>query len=100
MILDICPKCGLPKELCICKQFEKVSQKITVRFEVRTFGKKVTIIEGIVDDVKKVASFLKSKLGCGGTIKNGRIELQGDHRKKIKNLLVELGFKESQIEIY
>jgi translation initiation factor 1 len=100
MTLEICSKCGLPKELCICKQFEKASQRIIVRFEVRTFGKKVTIIEGITNDSKKVASFLKSKLGCGGTIKNGRIELQGDHRKRIKNLLMELGYKENQIEIY
>ena len=100
MTLEICSKCGLPKELCVCEQFERASQKIIVRFEVRTFGKKVTIIEGVTNDAKKVASFLKSKLGCGGTIKDGRIELQGDHRKRIKNLLMELGYRENQIEIY
>ncbi|MEM0481055.1 MAG: stress response translation initiation inhibitor YciH [Candidatus Aenigmatarchaeota archaeon] len=96
----ICSKCGLPEELCTCNQLDKLSQKIIVRFESRTFGKKVTIIEGITSNQKEIASKLKSKLGCGGTIKNGRIELQGDHRKKIKQLLVELGFKENQIEIY
>jgi len=37
-------------------------------------------------------------LGCGGTIKNGVIELQGDHRRRIKELLNSLGYK--NVEIY
>ena len=49
-------------------------------------------------DVKKIAKALKNELACGGTYKDNTIELQGDHRKKIKNLLVELGFDESSID--
>jgi translation initiation factor 1 len=41
---------------------------------------------------------LKSKLATGGTAKNGRIELQGDHRYKVRNILIkELGIPEDNI---
>jgi len=93
---EVCPICGLPKELCICKA--KKEEKIVVTTEKRSFGKIVTIISGISGDLKQTAKYLKSKLGCGGTIKNGVIELQGDHRRRIKELLNSLGYK--NIEIY
>ena len=48
-------------------------------------------------DIKKIARELKEELGCGGTIKDNVIELQGDHRRKIKPILVEIGFNENSI---
>lgn len=48
---------------------------------------------------EKVAKKLKKKLACGGTYKEGRIELQGNHLRKIKDLLVKQGFPEDKIEI-
>ena len=48
-------------------------------------------------DVKQIAKTLKNELACGGTHKDGIIELQGDHRKKIKEILVKLGFEEDSI---
>jgi len=64
-------------------------------------GKVVTVIEGLDDktmDLKKLASYLKSKLAAGGTIKNGHIEIQGDHRQRIKKILVdEFGFNPDNI---
>jgi translation initiation factor 1 len=39
-----------------------------------------------------LVSNLKSICACGGTIKEGRIELQGDHRAKVKDALAKLGF--------
>lgn len=99
MIEETCPKCGLPKSLCTCEIREKEIEKIRVFIEKRRFGKTATIIEGITGDWKKIASQLKSKLACGGTFKNGRIELQGDHRSKIKDLLTKLGYEEDQIEV-
>lgn len=96
---EICQICGLPKDLCICER--KIEEKIIIRTEKRSYGKVVTLINGIQRDnkeLKEIVSKLKSKLGCGGTIKNGIIELQGDHRRRIKELLIELGFK--NIEIY
>ncbi|MCX8189390.1 MAG: translation initiation factor [Nitrososphaeria archaeon] len=99
---EICSVCGLPKDLCVCEQISKESSKITVRLEVRRFGKQTTVIEGIdpkYNDLQKIAQQLKTTLACGGTAKNGAIILQGDHRDSIKDKLISLGFKESSIEI-
>jgi translation initiation factor 1 len=91
---------GLPPE--ICEQLNKEEQFIKVKLEKRRYGKEVTVIEGISDsdaELKKIASELKSRLAAGGTVKNGRIEIQGDHREKVKELLVKLGFPESNIVV-
>ncbi len=91
---------GLPPE--ICEQLSVEQQLIKIRLEKRRFGREVTIIEGINEkefNLKKLASQLKSKLATGGTAKNSRIELQGDHRHRVKKLLVEMGFPEENITI-
>ncbi|MCD6496066.1 MAG: stress response translation initiation inhibitor YciH [Candidatus Aenigmarchaeota archaeon] len=97
----ICPKCGLPKDLCICETMAREEEKIRVSVAERRFKKKSTIIEGISSDVdiKNVLKELKTKLACGGTFKNKTIELQGDHLKKVKDILVKLGFQQEKIEI-
>jgi len=97
--MDICPKCGLPKQACICEEIAKEEQRITIKTEKRRFGKITTIISGLGKEVnvKDIAKKLKQELACGGTVKEGKIELQGDHRKKIKEELIRLGFKEEQI---
>lgn len=99
--MDVCPKCGLPKEACICEEIAKEEQKVEVTVEKRKFGKKITIISGLGEgvDLKDLASDLKSEMACGGTVKNKQIELQGDHRKNIKDALVDAGFKKEQINI-
>lgn len=96
---EICPKCGLPKELCTCDVREREVQKIRVLIEKRKWGKPTTIVEGVADNGKQLAKQLKSKLACGGTFKNGRIELQGDHRPKMKDLLSKFGYEAEQIEV-
>ena len=50
-------------------------------------------------DLEDIAKKLKAKMACGGTVKKGRIELQGDHRDRIKKLLADLGFSEELIEV-
>lgn len=99
MVEEICGVCGLPKSICSCETLERAEQKIKVFIEKRRFGKPTTIIEGIVGNVKEITSQLKSKFACGGTYKNKRIELQGDHRNKLKDILIKLGYNEDQIEI-
>ena len=99
LIGNICSTCGLPAELCACGAIEREAQKITVWMEKRKFGKPVTIVEGITDNAKGVASQIKARLACGGTFKNNHIELQGDHRNKLKDILVKLGYSEDQIEL-
>jgi len=99
--LEVCKKCGLPKELCVCGTIAKEATKIKVYTERKRYRKWVTVIEGIGEDVnpKELLRKMKTKLACGGTYKNNRIELQGDHKNKVKSLLVEAGFSEDQIEV-
>ncbi len=95
---DLCG--GLPPE--ICEQLNREEQFIKIKVEKRRYGKEVTIIEGLNGtdaDLKKIASELKSKLAAGGTVKNGKIELQGDHRDKVKEILTKMGYPESNILI-
>lgn len=68
----------------------------------RKFGKIVTIIEGVDEkqlNLKDLTKDLKSKLACGGTSKEGRIELQGDHKARVKEVLVGMGFSPDMIEM-
>ncbi len=97
---EICNVCGLPKDLCICETIAREKQKIKIYVEKRKFGKTITIIEGLDEksiDIKSLLKKFKKKLACGGTYKDGKIELQGDHRLKVKKMLIEEGFPESSI---
>ena len=98
--MDICPKCGLPIQACVCGEIAKSQQQIEVKTEKRRFGKVSTIISGFDDgvDIKSVAKALKAKRACGGTFKNKQVELQGNHKGFIKPILVSLGFSEDQIK--
>ena len=99
---EVCPNCGLPKELCVCETIAKESQKIIVTTVKKAFGKLNTTITGIDEkeiNLKDLAKKLKSKFACGGTAKNNMIELQGDHKSKIRGVLVGLGFAAETIEI-
>ena len=54
-----------------------------------------TIIKGIDQkeiDLDKLVKSLKSKFACGGTIKAGKIELQGNHKQKVRDALIAQGF--------
>ncbi len=98
----MCQKCGLVKELCVCETIAKESQLIRVFLERKKFRKYCTIIEGIDQkeiDIKDLARTLKEKLACGGTAKEGKVELQGDHKNKVKNILVGMGFPPDSIEV-
>jgi len=91
----ICSVCGLPEELCMCEQIAKEQQKIRILTDTRRYGKVVTVVEGIDDtdiDLDDLARKLKTRCAAGGTAKEGRIELQGDHKRKVKEALEELGF--------
>lgn len=92
---DICPVCGLPKELCVCDKLAREGQEIKITSEKRRYGKIVTVISGFDSsvDVKSIASDLKKLCATGGTVKKGIIELQGNHKEKVKKKLEEMGFK-------
>ena len=91
----------MPKELCICETLAKEEKKIEVYVDKRRYGKMMTVITNISKDMRPeyILKRLKQKLACGGTYKDGKIELQGNHIKKIKDALATVGFKKDQIEI-
>lgn len=92
---------GMPSE--VCEKLLVDATLIKVRLDVRKFGKPVTIIDGLPNDkeiLKHLARFFKTRLAAGGTFREeeGRVEIQGDHRQKVKQLLVEeLGVPEENI---
>ncbi len=97
----MCKVCGLPKELCVCQEIAREQQRINVYSIKRKYGKIMTIIEGIDEkqlDIKELTKSLKSKLACGGTSKEGHIELQGNHKTRAKEVLVEMGFSPDMID--
>ncbi len=97
---EICPTCGLPKSLCVCKVIEREAKVVKIYTVIRKFKKPITIVEGIDEKSgKSVSKELKRKLACGGTFKEGRIELQGDHRPRVKDLLIKMGYEGDKIEI-
>ena len=97
----ICEKCGLPKELCACETIAKEKEKVRVSLNKRRYGKFITVVEGIGKDAdnKKILKELKNRLACGGTLKDNVIELQGDHKSKVLDILVKLGFSRDQIDV-
>ncbi len=99
---EICQICGLPKDLCVCETIAKETQRITVRVISKKFGKVYTTIGGIDTkeiDIKEITTKLKNKFACGGTSKNGVIELQGNHKANVKEFLVQLGFPKDTIDV-
>jgi len=85
------------------KELDKSETHLVVRVETRRWGKPVTIVQGLPKtgrSLDEVAHILKGRLATGGTAKDGVIMLQGDHRNRIKDELVKMGFMESHIEIY
>lgn len=86
----------------MCETIAKESQKIILNTVKKKFGKKYTIITGIDEkeiNIKEITKKLKNKFACGGTAKEGKIELQGDHKQGVKEFLVQSGFAPETIEI-
>ena len=100
----ICPSCGNPSTKCTCKK-RKTAKKQTIypddgivriRQEVKgRKGKTVTAVFGIPLDDKKLqqlAKSLKRKCGSGGTVKDGVILIQGDHRETLVDEIKQQGY--------
>lgn len=96
----ICPGCGKPLEGCICRQQAKQRPQgdgiVRIRRETKgRNGKGVTVITGIpLEDgaLQALGKELKARCGTGGTVKDGNIEIQGDHRDLILTELTKRGW--------
>jgi translation initiation factor 1 len=95
-----CPKCGWPKDDCRCAASfdEEVPAKFIVKLRVEKQGrggKTVTVVDGLPKNAKFVAELageLKRACGTGGAAKEGAVELQGDHRERLRPLLAAKGW--------
>ena len=98
--MEIDPKTGLPIQAMGWEDLAKSSQRIKVTTDRKRYGKIVTVVSGFDKgiDIKKTAKALKNELACGGTFKDDQVELQGDHTRKIKPILLKLGFAEDSID--
>lgn len=97
---SLCPSCGLAPGGCRCRVAEVTPPGDgVVRIGRETKGRKgagVTIIRGLnlsAGELVQLAGALKKKCGSGGTVKNGIIEIQGDHRQYLAADLTARGFK-------
>jgi len=96
----MCPKCGWPVNDCRCsrnrKQQVKGDGRVRVSRETKgRKGKGVTLVTGLSLDeteLKALAKQLKQRCGTGGTVKDGVIEIQGEHRDVLVEELTKLGY--------
>ncbi len=95
----ICPGCGNPVKQCTCRKQKSPSGDGNVRVSRETKGRKgkgVTLIKGLDMDAATLAltsKKLKVMCGSGGTVKEGVIEIQGDHIERILDYLKKQGVR-------
>jgi translation initiation factor 1 len=99
----LCPDCGEALDACICEQLADQARLASldgvVRIRRETAGRKgkgVTTISGVPlaeAELRALLKRLKQRCGTGGALKDGVLEIQGDHREPIRALLEAEGFK-------
>ncbi|WEL19884.1 stress response translation initiation inhibitor YciH [Candidatus Nanohalococcus occultus] len=90
----------VPDEFDPFDQVSKADQKIEVYIDTRSYNKEMTIISGFDEnvDLDDLSSKLKTKVAAGGTVKDGNIELQGNHLHRIEDILAEEGFDNVEVQ--
>lgn len=100
--VDTCPNCGQLYKNCRCESRTATTAKKSdgivrvMRDRKQRGGKTVTVISGVPatsEALTALAQQLKKLCGSGGTVKDGNIEIQGDHCDKVQAKLTELGYK-------
>ena len=94
-----CPDCSQPVDACVCKQSKLPEGDGIARVRRESKGrggKTVTTITGVPlaeDELKALASALKRRCGTGGSLKDGVVEIQGEHVELLIDELLKRGFK-------
>ncbi len=94
----MCPACRQPIAACVCNQQAAPAGDGIVRVSSETkgrAGKGVTLVKGLALDpaaLTQTARQLKAACGCGGTVKDGVIEIQGDHVERVIERLKQAGW--------
>jgi translation initiation factor 1 len=94
----MCPACRQPIAACVCHQQAAPAGDGIVRVSRETkgrAGKGVTLVKGLALDpaaLTRLAKQLKAACGSGGTVKDGVIELQGDHVEHVIDRLTQAGW--------
>lgn len=94
-----CPRCKELLSACSCVAVEAVPASLTVKLRLEKGGrggKAVTVLYDLPrnpDFLKDLATKLKKACGTGGTAKEDTVELQGDYRERLRQLLPTLGYK-------
>ena len=86
----------------IVAELDREEARVKVRMEMRRFRKPTTVVEGLKmneKDLQELGTKMKKMLATGGTVKDGVVLLQGDHRDRVVEILVKRGFPESSIEV-
>ncbi len=99
--VNTCPVCGQPYKRCRCDRSPQPTRKSdgivrVMRDRKGRGGKTVTVIDGVMGseaELNVLAQQLKKLCGSGGTVKDGNIEIQGDHCEKVMAKLSDLGYK-------
>ena len=102
--INTCPVCGRSYKQCQCDKRGSTSQPTkksdgtvrVMRDRKGRGGKTVTVIAGVMGseaELTMLAQQLKKLCGSGGTVKDGNIEIQGDHCEKVMAKLTALGYK-------
>jgi translation initiation factor 1 len=97
----VCPGCGCPARDCRCSKGgadQPVPDRIVARLRVEKAGragKTVTVVYGLPRNavfLKELCKELKRTCGTGGAVAEDTVELQGDHRERVRDLLLKKGF--------
>lgn len=97
---SVCPRCGWPSRDCRCSSQleEPVPDRLTVALSIERAGRKgktVTVVDRLPRNsafLKTLAKELKKSCGSGGSTGDGRVEIQGDHRDTLRQVLAAKGW--------
>ena len=85
----------------ILSALDRETARIRVRAEPRRYNKPAPVISGFPPgvDLEEITRSLKIRLATGGSVVEGEVYLQGDHRSRIRDELSRLGFDAETIEV-